>query len=60
MEERILGAEKLMEQRRSEVQEAAADADPTRLQAAYNALQAAQIEIDRLYARWAELEAKQA
>jgi ATP-binding cassette subfamily F protein uup len=60
MEERILGAEELMEQRRSEVQEAAADADPTRLQAAYNALQAAQIEIDRLYARWAELEAKQA
>jgi ATP-binding cassette subfamily F protein uup len=60
MEERILGAEELMEQRRSEVQKAAADADPTRLQAAYNALQAAQIEIDRLYARWAELEAKQA
>jgi ATP-binding cassette subfamily F protein uup len=60
MEERILGAEELLEERKSEVQTAAAAGDSVRLQAAYQALQAAQDEIDRLYARWADLEAKQA
>jgi ATP-binding cassette subfamily F protein uup len=60
MEERILGAEELLEERKSEVQTAAAAGDSVRLQAAYQALQAAQDEIDRLYARWVDLEAKQA
>jgi ATP-binding cassette subfamily F protein uup len=60
MERRILEAEELLERRNAEVQESAASGEPERLKAAYDALEAAQAEVDGLYARWAELEAKQA
>jgi hypothetical protein len=33
--------------------------DPRRLEAAWEAVRQAQAEVDRLYARWAELEDKQ-
>jgi ATP-binding cassette subfamily F protein uup len=56
MEEKILRAEQMLEQRKVEMQEAAADA--VRLQVCYAEMLAAQEEVDRLYARWAELEAK--
>ena len=56
MEERILRAEEALERKKAEVHEAAADA--ARLQVCYPEMLAAQEEVDRLYARWAELEAK--
>jgi ATP-binding cassette subfamily F protein uup len=56
MEERILSAEEALERKKSQVQEAAADS--ARLQLCYAEMLAAQEEVDRLYARWAELEAK--
>jgi ATP-binding cassette subfamily F protein uup len=56
MEEKILLAEEALERKKAEVQEAAADA--VRLQVCYPEMLAAQQEVDRLYARWAELEAK--
>jgi ATPase components of ABC transporters with duplicated ATPase domains len=56
MEERILLAEQALEQKKAEVQEASADG--ARLQVCYPEMLAAQEEVDRLYARWAELEAK--
>ena len=56
MEEKILRAEETLEQKKSAVQEAAADA--SRLPQAYQEMLDAQQEVDRLYARWAELEAK--
>jgi ATP-binding cassette subfamily F protein uup len=59
MEERILKAEEQVQRRQSEVQSAAADGDAGRLQTAYRALETAQGEVDSLYARWAELEARQ-
>jgi len=57
MEEKILEAEEALEQKKAAVQEASADA--TRLPQAYQEMLLAQEEVDRLYARWAELEAKQ-
>ena len=56
IEEKILRAEEALDRKKAEVQEAAADA--ARLQVCYPAMLAAQEEVDRLYARWAELEAK--
>jgi ATP-binding cassette subfamily F protein uup len=56
MEEKILHAEQALEQKKVEVQETAADA--IRLQVCYAEMLAAQEEVDRLYTRWAELEAK--
>jgi ABC transport system ATP-binding/permease protein len=56
MEEKILAAEKALERKKAELQAAAADA--ARLQISYPEMLAAQEEVDRLYARWAELEAK--
>jgi ATP-binding cassette subfamily F protein uup len=56
MEEKILHAEQALEQKKAEVQKAAADA--IRLQVCYAEMLAAQEEVDRLYTRWAELEAK--
>ena len=46
--------------RKRAVDDPAIASDPTALQERYAALEAAQAEVDRLYARWAELEAKQA
>jgi hypothetical protein len=56
MEAKILRAEELLDRKKAEVQEAAADA--ARLQVCYPEMLAAREEVDRLYARWAELEAK--
>ena len=56
MEEKILQAEKALDQAKASVQEASADA--SRLPQLYREMLAAQEEVDRLYARWAELEAK--
>ena len=56
MEEKILRAEQDLEQKKAAVEDAAADA--ARLQVCYVEMLAAQEEVDRLYARWAELEAK--
>ncbi len=56
MEERILRAEQELEEKKAAVEAAAADA--SRLPQCYQEMLRAQEEVDRLYARWAELEAK--
>jgi len=56
MEDKILLAEGVLENKKTVMQEVAADAD--RLPEAYREMLAAQDEVDRLYARWAELGAK--
>jgi ABC transport system ATP-binding/permease protein len=60
MEDAILAAEETLEARQREAEDPAIASDPTALQDRYAALEAARAEVDRLYARWAELEAKQA
>jgi ATP-binding cassette subfamily F protein uup len=60
IEQAILAAEGAVEARRREAEEPAIASDPAALQERYAALEAARGEVDRLYARWAELEAKQA
>src|SRR5882672_1173896 len=60
MEQAILEAERAVEARQREVNDPAIVSDPTALQQRYAALEAARADVDRLYARWAELEAKQA
>jgi ATP-binding cassette subfamily F protein uup len=60
MEETILNAEAAVATCRRAADDPAIASDPTVLQQRYAALEAAQAEVDRLYARWAELEAKQA
>ncbi len=57
MEGKILAAEEAFASRERAVGEAAGD--HVRMQEACTAMQLAQEEVDRLYARWAELEAKQ-
>jgi len=57
MEERILTAEETVMARQQEA-DALAGGDHVRLQAAYQAVHDAQAEVDRLYHRWQELEAK--
>jgi ABC transport system ATP-binding/permease protein len=58
MEQAILEAEQALAERRREVEDPAIASDPAALQQRYAALEGAQAEVDRLYARWAELEAK--
>ncbi len=60
MEQAILDAERAVEECRRAVDDPGIVSDPTALQQRYAALEAARIDVDRLYARWAELEAKQA
>jgi ATP-binding cassette subfamily F protein uup len=60
MEAAILLAEGALEARRREAEDPAIVSDPAALQERYAALDAAQAEVERLYARWAELEALQA
>ena len=60
MEQAILEAESAVEACRRAADDPAIASDPAALQTRYAALEAAQAEVDRLYARWAELEAKQA
>src|SRR6266404_39025 len=60
MEQAILDAERAVEACQHDVDDPAIASDPTALQQRYAALEAARTDVDRLYARWAELEAKQA
>jgi ATP-binding cassette subfamily F protein uup len=60
MEAAILEAETVAEACRREAEDPRIASDPAALQARYAALEAARAEVDRLYARWAELDAKQA
>ena len=59
MEQAILDAERAVEACQREVDDPAIASDPGALQQRYGALEAARADVDRLYARWAELEAKQ-
>jgi len=58
MEERILAAEQLLEAARAALQSPEVVSDPFALQQRYAATQAADAEVQKLYARWAELEGK--
>ena len=60
MEQAILDAERAVEARQAEVDDPAIASDPAALQQRYAALEAARAEVDRLYTRWAELDAKRA
>lgn len=59
MEETILDAETRVESLRAKLDDPQIAAHAAQLAAAYDALQAAELEVERLYARWGELEAKQ-
>jgi ATP-binding cassette subfamily F protein uup len=58
MEQAILDAEARAERSERAVQDPAVASDATALQQRYAELESARAEVDRLYARWAELEAK--
>ena len=58
MEANVLAAEERLEEAKRRAEEPAIAADATALQQRYAELSAAQSEVDRLYARWAELDAK--
>jgi len=60
MEQAIVDAEGALQVAQQAVDNPAIASDPVALQAGFAALEAARAEVDRLYARWAELEAKQA
>ncbi|HJR50242.1 MAG TPA: ABC transporter C-terminal domain-containing protein, partial [Gemmatimonadales bacterium] len=59
MEQAILDAETAMEEARLAAEDPAIASDPAALQERYTALDTARAEVNRLYARWAELEARQ-
>ncbi|HYA17385.1 MAG TPA: ABC-F family ATP-binding cassette domain-containing protein [Bryobacteraceae bacterium] len=58
IEERVMAAEELLETKRRELQSPAVVSNPARLIQTSAEIEAAQAEVDRLYARWAELEAR--
>jgi ABC transport system ATP-binding/permease protein len=58
MEASVLAAEERLAEAKRRVEDPAVAADANALQERYTALSAAQAEVDRLYARWAELDAK--
>ncbi|HUF93184.1 MAG TPA: ATP-binding cassette domain-containing protein, partial [Candidatus Limnocylindria bacterium] len=60
MEAAIHAAEDSLETCRRAAEDPAIASDPGALRERYAALEAARAEVDRLYARWAELEARQA
>ena len=60
MEARILEAEQELESIRTQMQAPDVVSDAVRLHSCYEQLQTAEAEVAALYARWAELEAKQA
>lgn len=57
MEERIMAAEIQLEKMQEQSEQPEVLADPNRARQAFEDLTAAQAEVERLYARWAELEA---
>jgi len=59
MEATILAAEEALETAKSAAADPAIAANAAALRERYATLESAQAEVDRLYARWAELEAKQ-
>jgi ATP-binding cassette subfamily F protein uup len=59
MEARILEAEGTLEAIRAEMQSPEVVSDGPRLEDCYRRMQAAEAQVEALYARWAELEAKQ-
>ena len=60
MEQAILDAEGALESCRREMEDPAVASESTALEQRVAALEAARAEVDRLYARWAELETKRA
>ncbi|PYM17770.1 MAG: ABC transporter ATP-binding protein [Candidatus Rokuibacteriota bacterium] len=60
MERAILDAERTVEDCRRALDDPAVASDPVALQARVAGLEVAEAEVDRLYARWAELDAKRA
>lgn len=58
MEQRILEAETILVQARETLLDPSVTSDHVKLQTAVEALKAAEQEVERLYARWEELEAK--
>ncbi len=56
MEQRVLAAEAAVDEARSLAEDPAIAADAVRLQERVAALESAQLEVERLYERWAELE----
>jgi ATP-binding cassette subfamily F protein uup len=60
MEDAVLTAEAAVEACRRAAEDPAIASDPSSLETRYAALEAARAEADRLYARWAELEARRA
>jgi ABC transport system ATP-binding/permease protein len=59
MEEKILEAERSLETTRAAMQAPGVVSDPVALPQRYAEMQAAEAEVEKLYARWAELEEKQ-
>jgi ATP-binding cassette subfamily F protein uup len=60
MEGQILDAEAALAAAQAAVEDPAVATDPAALQTRCTALETARLEVERLYGRWAELEAKQA
>ena len=58
MEAAILEAERAVEACRHAAEDPGIASDPAALQARYAAVDTARAKVDRLYARWAELEAR--
>ncbi len=58
MEASVLAAEERLSEAKNRAEDPSVAADANALQERFAALTAAQAEVDRLYARWAELEAK--
>ena len=59
MEEKVLEAEEALATAQAAVEDPAVASNPAELQARCAAMEAARVEVERLYARWAELEEKQ-
>lgn len=59
MEQKILAAEEVLAACQCAIADPAVASDPVALQERYEALEAARVAVDALYARWAELEDKQ-
>ncbi len=60
IEERVAAAEQVLESKRAAAEDPSIATDAARLMTAHAELDEAQKEVDELYARWAELEKKQA
>lgn len=58
IEQRIAAAERLLHTKRSQLEDPAIASDSPRIRAAHAEMEAAQMDLDGLYARWAELAEK--